>query len=395
MNNIQAIKIGNTVNISLNGKLHKKNCGNSKEAAELFQLALKAKENPTDENIMKVKTYLNNKLRVTLFEGLEADVENGEVFIAGFNTPIPQILLDVIMEYHENNYPMHPILNFWKLLMINPDKRVRESLFKFVTTHDFVLTDNGYMVVYKAVYIKKDEVLNSDYHHFIIEKHKQIRNKWKKKPNDYIVFQKGDGEYQVTKIEFALAWELIDGEDVKVFGNLGELHDVINNHVLATKNKPTMYTDMHTKKMKIELGKPVYMDRRECDSDPEIDCSSGLHVGATKYVEWFAGDGSKVLVCLVNPANVVAVPKYDHSKMRVSEYFPFALAEYDDGQIDIIEEPYFENDYLNFETSQIENQIQMVKDGELPFETAIHAEEEERPMEELMKMLENRLVDVK
>jgi hypothetical protein len=139
----------------------------------------------------------------------------------------------------------------------------------------------------------------------------------------------------------------------------------------------------------------VKMERKECDSDPAQDCSYGLHCGATKYVERFANSGeSVILVCLVNPAHVVAVPQYDHSKMRVAEYFPYAFATYTDGKIDIIEEAFFEADYQEYELEELEEQIAKVKANQLPIETALKAETESRPMSELMKMLENRLVDI-
>lgn len=398
MQTIQAIKIGNTVNISLNGKLYKKNCGDPKEASELFKLALKAKDNPTDENIKAVKMYLNEKLRVALYAGLESDVENGEVFLAGFNTPIPQTLVDVIKEYHDNGYPMHPIINFWKLLMINPDQRVRESLFKFITAHDFVLTDNGYMVTYKAVYEKSDENCVYDmkniYAEFLTEKYHHVKKVWKEKPDNYVVYQDmGDFSYAITKKTTAVKWDE-DEKDIEILGKLGELYEgVVNEQSKEGENKQ-VFTDMYTRSMNIELGKPVSIDRTQCDSDPEIDCSFGLHVGATKYVERFAHNSSKILICYVNPANVVAVPLYDHSKMRVAEYYPFALAEYENGKINIIDEPYFESDYQDIEMSELEKKIEMVKASEKPFETAINAEEETRSMDELMKILETRLVEI-
>ena len=147
---IQGIRIGNTVHVSLAGKLHVKNCGNSKEADELFRLVLKAKEDPTDENIKTIKCYLNEKIRVAFLAGLETDVDSNEVFLAGFNTPIPDTLVEVIKDYYENGYPLEAIINFWKLLMINPDTRVRKSLFEFISKHDFVLTDNGGIVEIQA-----------------------------------------------------------------------------------------------------------------------------------------------------------------------------------------------------------------------------------------------------
>ena len=146
--------------------------------------------------------------------------------------------------------------------------------------------------------------------------------------------------------------------------------------------------------MNIQLGAPVKMERKECDSDPARDCSYGLHVGATKYVESFATRNGAILVCLVNPAHVVAVPHYDHSKMRVAEYFPFALATYNDGKIDIVEDAYYEDDYCEYELQELEKAIEMIKAEEKPYCAAKGAEEEQRPMSELLKMLETRLVDI-
>jgi len=389
MKNIQGVKIGNMVNISIDGKLHKKNCGSPKEADELFKAVLTAKENPSDANLKALRCYLNEKLRIALMAGLESDPESGEVFLAGFNTPVPATLVEVAREYHENGYPIDAIINFWKLLMINPDKRVRESLFDFITTHDFVLTDKGYMVVYKAVY-RKNEVDNS-FAEFVSNRFLHVKKTWKESPKNYVVYKDENDQYAITKYATAEKFD----STVELLGNLNELFNAIFNTDNKTGEVSTaLYTDMHTRSMTIELGVPVKQARKECDSDPRQDCSNGLHVGATKYVENFANRESIILVCLVNPANVVAVPLYDHSKMRVSEYFPFAFATYTDGKIDIIEQAYFEADYQEYELEELEEQIALVKSQELPVETAINAEEETRPMSELMKMLESRLLDI-
>lgn len=395
MKNIQAVKVGNVVNVSINGKLHKKNCGNNEEAQELYRLVLIAREDPSDENIKAIRMYLNEKTRVAYLCGLETDLETGEAFLAGFNTPIPSTLLEVIKEYHENQYPLDAIINFWKLLMVNPDKRVRESLFKFITTHDFVLTDKGYMVVYKAVY-HKDVQKSSEvqiFEEFVSNKYLFVKKEWKTNPNRYVVYKNlEDNSLEITKMVTAEKWDAKE-RGIEILGKLGELYEAIIN----AENKEeelVMYTDMHSRTMNIQLGTPVKMERHECDSDPARDCSYGLHVGATKYVESFANKGSVVLVCLVNPAHVVAVPEYDHSKMRVAEYFPFAVATYQDGKIDIVENAYYEDDYCEYELQEIEKAIEMVKAEEKPYCAAKGAEEEQRPMSELLKMLETRLVDL-
>lgn len=401
MSNIQAIKIGNMVNLSINGKLHKKNCGSIEEANELYRLVLVARENPTDENIKAVKMFLNEKIRVAYLAGLESDLESGEVFLAGFNTPIPVKLLEIIKEYHENGYPLEAIINFWKLLMVNPDKRVRNDLFDFITTHDFVLTDKGYMVVYKAVYYKDAENKKDvAFEEFITNKYLHVKKDWKCSPNKYVVYkdlacESGDeGYYQITKVETAEGWNEKE-KGVEVLGKLGDLFTaIVNNDNKEEGNGNVQYTDMHTRKMAIELGVPVRQARKECDANPRKDCSNGLHVGATTYVERFANSASAILVCLVNPMHVVAVPEYDHSKMRTCEYFPYALATYKDGKIDIIEEKYFEDDYQAYEVEELEKLIAKVQEEELPLETAINAEADTRPMYEIKKMLESRMVDI-
>ena len=391
MKNIQATKIGNKINISIDGKLYDKNCGSPKEADELFKIVLKAKADPTDANLKAIRLYLNEKLRVAMFAGLESDLDTGEVFMAGFNTPIPDTLVQVIKDYHENKYPLDAIVNFWKLLMINPDKRVRTSLFDFIKTHDFVLTDTGYMVVYKAVDIKKKK--ENDLVDFVTNKYLFVRKEWKCSPNKYVVIKdKEIGNLSITKAETAANWDLeSDEHQVEILGNLGDMFRNIDQLIDADS---TEYTDMRTHSMSIKLGVPVLMPRHSCDSDPAKDCSYGLHCGATKYVENFGQGGKSILVCLVNPMNVVAVPDYDHSKMRVAEYFPIALADYVDGKIDIIEQTYFENDYQTFEEKALEEMIAKVKAEELPIEKAIRAEAEVRPMAELMKMLESRMIDI-
>ena len=389
MKNIQAIKVGNVVNISIDGKLHKKNCGASQEADELFRLVLRAKDNPTEENLKSIRMYLNERTRIALMAGLEADSETGEVYLAGFHTPIPDTLVEVIKEYHENGYPLHPIINFWKLLMLNPDTRIRTVLFDFISTHDFSLTDSGYMVVYKAVDYKQKQ--DNDLLEFVTNKYLYVKKKWGCSANKYMVYRNDEGELDITKVVTAEGWDENE-KGVEFLGKLGDLNAKLD---ILSEESETVYTDMHTHSMQIKLGVPVQQERKACDADFRRDCSNGLHVGATKYVENFAGRDGVILVCLVNPANVVAVPDYDHSKMRVCEYFPIALATYEDRKIDIIEQTYFENDYSVYEESELAKMIDKIRREEKPIERAINCPAEEtRPMSELQKIIETRLVDL-
>ena len=397
--NINVVKMGSMINLSINGQLQKKNCKTPDEANTLFKAILKAKENPTDENMKAFRCLLSDKVRIAMLAGLENDPLTGEVFLCGFNTPIPSTLVDVIKEYYESKYPMDAIINFWKLLMINPDKRVRETLFNFIKLHDFSLTDAGYMVVYKAVYFKdKEKQGDKTFETFISNQVLHVKKDWKCSPRKYDVYKNlANGEYGIAKVEVVSNWDE-KAKNIEVMGNLGELFNAIfvteESVDEPAQTKSLVYTDMHSRTMTIVLGQPVHMPRKECDSDPAIDCSCGLHCGATAYVESFGSGADAILVCLVNPAHVVAVPNKDGKKMRVSEYFPYAVATYTNGIIDIVQQPYFEMDYQEYEVSALEAMIAKVQKEELPLKTAKKAKAESRPMSELKKILQSRLVDI-
>ena len=397
--NINVVKMGSMINLSVDGKLQKKNCKTPEEANTLFKAILKAKENPTDENIKGFQCLLSDKVRVAMLAGLENDPLTGEVFLAGFNTPVPEVLVDVIKEYHENKYPMDALINFWKLLMINPDKRIRETLFNFIKLHDFSLTDAGYMVVYKAVNFKDKQAQgDKTFETFISNQVLHVKKDWKCSPKKYAVYKNLENdEYGIAKVEVVANWDE-KAKNIEVLGNLGELFNAIfvsdEPVIEPSKTKSIVYTDMYSRKMTIVLGQPVQMIRTECDSDPAVDCSYGLHCGATAYVESFGSGVDAILVCLVNPAHVVAVPNKNGKKMRVSEYFPFAVATYNSGKIDIVEQAYFELDYQEYEINALEALIIKVKAEEIPIATAKKAKAETRPFSELMKILSTRLVDI-
>jgi hypothetical protein len=399
--NIQAVKFGTVVNLSINGKLSKKTCKTSEEANTLFKAIQVARENPTEDNLKIIRCLLSEKLRIAMLAGLEVDPETNEVFLAGFNTPIPQTLVDVIEDYTKNKYPLDAIINFWKLLMINPDKRIREKLFDFIKVHDFALTDKGYMIVYKAVARKEDTEKNR-FAEYISNQVFHVRKDWKCSAYKYGVYKIiATGEYGISKVETFANWNEKE-KGIELLGNLGDLFDAMfgvdtmfgDNK--TDENEAPVYLSKSNQapKMEIRLGIPVIMPRSECDGDPMVECSFGLHCGSTKYIQTFASSTDAILVCLINPANVIAIPVADNSKMRVSEYFAFAVATYIDGKIDVIEQQYYENDYINYEVEELEKQILNVQAEELPIENAINAEPESRPISELKKIIETRIIDL-
>ena len=390
MNLINGNKIGTKVNLFINGTLHSKECGTDEGANVFFNEILKVIGDPTDDNVDELYSFLNKNIRIAKMAGFEFDVQSGETFMEGFNTPVPELLVETIEDYLENKFPVESITNFWKLLMANPDHRVREDLFKFIATHDFSLTEKGYMIVYKTVDYMN--MVTQDVASFVSNAYLRVRKDWDTSPKKYVVYKNFTSEDEfdlklTKKITFG-KWD-VDSKGVELVGNLDDLQKNLDS--LIDEGASSVFTDLHTHRMEIKLGEPVKMNRGECNADPKVSCSEGLHVGATSYVQSFANTDSVVLVCLVNPMNVMAVPESDHSKMRVCEYYPFALATFEGRKIDIIEQKYFEYDYVSHEEKDLKEILSVQYDVR---ETAKNAPEDTRDYAEYLDILEARVIDL-
>ena len=95
-------------------------------------------------------------------------------------------------------------------------------------------------------------------------------------------------------------------------------------------DEENVFTDRHSHKFRIKVGEMVTMDRNKCDTIQENTCSTGLHIGGKGWLKRnYYGDTG--LACLVNPADVVAVPPLDnYGKLRTCAYLPMEIIHYDE-----------------------------------------------------------------
>ena len=97
-----------------------------------------------------------------------------------------------------------------------------------------------------------------------------------------------------------------------------------------TTDKEGIYTDHHSHTFKIRIGEMVTMPREKCDCDSSISCSRGLHCSSVGWLKrnYFGNTG---LACLVDPSQVVAVPKVDdYGKLRTCAYLPIKVIKYNE-----------------------------------------------------------------
>jgi hypothetical protein len=92
-----------------------------------------------------------------------------------------------------------------------------------------------------------------------------------------------------------------------------------DGHFLAYKKVNSNYTDCYSGTFDNHVGRVVEMPREKVNANRKETCSAGLHVCSRSYLGHFYG--SKVVVCKVNPRDVVSVPvDYNSAKMRVCRY---------------------------------------------------------------------------
>lgn len=278
-----------------------------------FMLDNQDNEGAIRRELLKEEHYSGNNLKEKVKNSNILTLRGSSVYMLDISElSIPEDFVAKIIEAEENNDEgeLNKFKNFWTLVSLNPDSRVRNNLFWFIRKWDMRITESGLIVAYRNADIKKEAKYTTKQAKAVI--------------NTY---------YKEKYINHNNPYEEVFFIDDKML-NLGEVYDEIVNG-----GDSPVYTDQHTHTTEIRLGSPVRIPREDCDADQENSCSRGLHVGAKGWLKqnYFGNVG---LMVLVNPANVVAVPTIDeYGKMRTCEYYPIALIDFD-SHGDIIENPY-------------------------------------------------------
>lgn len=234
---------------------------------------------------------------------------------------IPADFVAKIIDAERNNdqEALQTYINFWTLVSLNPDARVRNNIFWFIRKWNMRINKSGLIVAYRNA-VLKNSTLTTDEVKEILNSYYKVKYIEKEDPNE-------------------IPWD--DNKSLQDY----------YNQILNDSDGSPVYTDAHSHTTTIRLGHPVSIPREDCDAEQEHSCSRGLHVGAKGWLKenYYGGVGLQVLV---NPANVVAVPTIDeYGKMRCCEYFPINLIDFDENG-NVIEPEYDLDDdiiYLSIE----------------------------------------------
>ena len=188
--------------------------------------------------------------------------------------------------------------------------------FLFPITKAVAYTNNKFVIRNNKVYINGDKT----------PVHKHIAKK-------LISFYKANLPYQPL-VKF---WNNLKANPSKnsvkqLFGCLEQNHHAITDEgfFLAYKYVKKKYNgsfvDSYSGKFDNNIGAKPHMDRSDVVDDPNITCAKGLHVASFEYAISGVSSDNILLEVLVNPADVVSVPKdYNNQKMRVTDYMVVGL----------------------------------------------------------------------
>lgn len=89
------------------------------------------------------------------------------------------------------------------------------------------------------------------------------------------------------------------------------------------KQSGNTFVDVHSGRIKQNVGSYVFMKPGLVDPNRRQDCSNGLHVASLGYLSSFSGNVT--VMAKVRPEDVFAVPEYSVTKMRVCGYHILAV----------------------------------------------------------------------
>ena len=115
-------------------------------------------------------------------------------------------------------------------------------------------------------------------------------------------------------------YEFLKHNDIKII----ESGAIVGWKYLTNTKEKGVYVDSYSKKIKQRIGSVIETDESNVDSNPDVTCSRGLHVGSWNYVK----NSTTIAKVLVNPEDVVAIPTdYDGMKMRCKKYYIIDIQE--------------------------------------------------------------------
>lgn len=319
--------INNHANVVFsNGDMIGRNNLTMEEIADLKSAILSNDEEKVREIISPNITAGDNKTVAVkkLLKDIDALPEGSPFFMKDFNVymknfpevPVPKTVIQMYYSY-DGEQERQAVINFWKLLVLNPNTRVRNELPKFLFNNGFHITSEGLIVSFRRAWDRSEE--NMKLHEYVINEYSR-RKLQKKKVNGLYVYEDQHGFFFIND-------QITDAVTMTLKGALTDLYEEAQNEMHDSKkyyadhSTETHFTvdgDDHYGPVFYQVGKTTSVKRNLCDANSRNSCSKGLHSGVPDYVVSYTSFGNTIFMCLVNPYDVVSSPEDGWCKIRTS-----------------------------------------------------------------------------
>lgn len=251
------------------------------------------------------------------------NVREDSVYLKGIERSMPQLLVEKFIEVVaeaskgvmgsltidiilNQNTEYTSLKKFWLKCCLNPSAQSSEDLYEFLSKHKFKIDKHGNFYCYRRV-VSKDNA-HKELVDFVSNAYTKVKAVWHRNPNHYFVWRGDDGEYSFSKNDATQT----DGINLFI-GNLQELYVDLPNY------QSNSYTSAHTGEEDYRVGSVISMPREEGDDDNNRSCSHGFHQASKAYD--YRGFGDTPCLTIVNPIDVLAVPRGESGKLRVCRWF--------------------------------------------------------------------------
>ena len=319
--------INNHANVVFsNGDMIGRNNLTMEEIADLKSAILSNDEEKVREIISPNITAGDNKTVAVkkLLKDIDSLPEGSPFFMKDFNVymknfpevPVPKTVIQMYYSY-DGEQERQAVINFWKLLVLNPNTRVRNELPKFLFNNGFHITSEGLIVSFRRAWDRSEE--NMKLHEYVINEYSR-RKLQKKKVNGLYVYEDQHGFFFIND-------QITDAVTMTFKGALTDLYEEAQNEMHDSKkyyadhSNETHFTvdgDDHYGPVFYQVGKTTSVKRNLCDANSRNSCSKGLHSGVPDYVVSYTSFGNTIFMCLVNPYDVVSSPEDGWCKIRTS-----------------------------------------------------------------------------
>lgn len=134
----------------------------SKDTNEiLFAEVADLLENGTSEQIVEKFLDIKGKVERYSLNLFTVDQEKGLMYLKGTENPMPELMVDKLLELEEKGEDFMPLIRFWKRLQKNPSQASIEQLYGFMVHNGIGISELGEIIVEKGVGVANGKLVDA------------------------------------------------------------------------------------------------------------------------------------------------------------------------------------------------------------------------------------------